>query len=64
MTESVENLILEHLRAIRARVEQHSEEFSFLKERMTSIEKQMAGIHNAIAGLHSDSATSMRDLTA
>lgn len=36
----LENLILEHLRAIRARVEQHSEEFTFLKERMTSIEKQ------------------------
>lgn len=53
MTESTENLILEHLRAIRAKLDQHSEEFRALKLRMSSMETQMANVHSDLAILHS-----------
>ena len=49
MTEQTENLILEHLRAIRAKQDQHSEEFRVMKLRMSSIETQMANVHADLA---------------
>ena len=52
MTDSAENLILEHLWAIRARVEQHSEDFAGLKLRISSIETQLGNVHTDLAILH------------
>lgn len=51
MTENIENLILEHLRHIRGRVDQIAEDVGTLKLRTTSLESQIAGLHgdNAIA---------------
>ena len=42
MTDNVENLILEHLRAIRADVGQIKEDMSTVKQRLTSVESQIA----------------------
>lgn len=52
MTDSTENLILDHLPAIRAKLDQHSEEFRSLKLRMSSMETQMANVHSDLAILH------------
>lgn len=52
MTESTDHLILEHLRGIRAKQDQHSEEFQGLKLRMSSMETQMANVHSDLAILH------------
>jgi len=51
MPEAVENLILEHLRHIRARVDQVAEDMGTMKLRLSSLESQVAGLHgdNAIA---------------
>lgn len=51
MTEQGENLILEHLRHIRGRVDQLAEDLDTIKLRLTSLETQVAGLHgdNAIA---------------
>jgi len=46
MAEASESLVLEHLRAIRGTLAQHTEEFHFLRERMNSIERQAAGLHS------------------
>ncbi len=43
MTET-ENLVLEHLRAIRAKLDQHSGEFHTLSQRMSALEKHMAAL--------------------
>ena len=56
MTEQTENLILEHLRAIRAKLDQHSEEFRGMKLRMSSLETQMANVHADLANVHADLA--------
>jgi len=50
MTESAE--ILEHLRAIRAKLDQHTEEFQAIKLRLPSLETQMANVHSDLAILH------------
>lgn len=51
MTEDVENLVLEHLRHIRGRVDQIAEDLGTVKLRLSSLESQVAGLHgdNAIA---------------
>ena len=51
MPEAVENRILEHLRHIRARVDQVAEDMGTMKLRLSSLESQVAGLHgdNAIA---------------
>ena len=51
MTENVENLILEHLRHIRGRVDQMAEDLGTVKLRLSSLESQVAGLHgdNAVA---------------
>ena len=53
MTDNTENLILEHLRAIRAKLDQHTEEFRSLKLRLSSGETQLANVHTDLAILHS-----------
>jgi tetrahydromethanopterin S-methyltransferase subunit G len=52
MTDNTENLILEHLRAIRSKLDQHSDEFRNVKLRLSSIETQMANVHSDLAILH------------
>jgi ubiquinone biosynthesis protein UbiJ len=44
MTESVENLILEHLRAIRADVAAVREDVREIKQRLSSLEAAKAGL--------------------
>ena len=41
MTESVENLVIEHLRHIRGRVDQIADDMSDLKQRMSGLETSM-----------------------
>jgi predicted nucleic acid-binding Zn-ribbon protein len=53
MTESVESLILEHLRAIRADIGTLKDDNVFIKARMSSIEHQMAGVHADFATINS-----------
>lgn len=52
MTENVENLVLEHLRHIRARVDQIAEDVNLVKHRLTSLESQAANIHSDMAIIH------------
>jgi len=51
MSDNVENLILDHLRHIRDRVDQIADDVGTLKLRLSSLESQAAGLHgdNAIA---------------
>jgi hypothetical protein len=51
MTESVENLMLEHLRHIRGRVDRLAEDMGDLKHRMSSLEVAMVMVkHEVSAG--------------
>lgn len=52
MTESTENLILEHLRAMRASIGKLEDDNTFIKARLSSIEHQMAGIHTDMANMN------------
>jgi len=63
MTEQGENLILEHLRHIRGRVDQLAEDMTTMKLRMPSLESQAAGLHgdNAIAHQRMDRIESRLD---
>ena len=51
MNENVENMVLEHLRHIRGRVDQIAEDLGTVKLRLSSLESQVSGLHadNAIA---------------
>lgn len=49
MTEGVENLIIEHLRHIRSRVDQIAEDVVDVKHRMTSLESGMALVKREVA---------------
>jgi len=44
MADNTQNLVLEHLRYIRAAVDQHSEEFTEVKARLSSLERLVAGV--------------------
>ena len=57
MTDNAENLILEHLRAMRASLARLEENDTFLNARISSLEPQMAGVHSEMAGVHADMAT-------
>ena len=43
MTDETANLVLEHLRAIRATLDHHSRQFADIQLRLTGIEQHMAG---------------------
>lgn len=47
--EDVENLILEHLRHIRGRVDQVADDMSDLKHRMSSLEHAMVAVKREVA---------------
>lgn len=49
MTENIENLIVEHLRHIRGRIDQIAEDLTDIKHRMTSLETGMALVKREVA---------------
>ena len=53
MTENIENLILEHLPAIRTDIGQIKDDLSMVAQRITSIETQVAQLHLDNAIVHS-----------
>lgn len=52
MSDNVENLILEHPRHIRGRVDILSDDMKDVKYRLTSLESQVAGLHGDLALIH------------
>ena len=53
MTETVEDLFLEHLKAIRTDIGTLTDDNVFIKARMSSIGHQMAGVHADFATINS-----------
>jgi len=49
MTDEIENLILEQLRAIRGILDQHSERLAMLVQRVGAIERDFAGLRTDFA---------------
>ncbi|AJP48096.1 hypothetical protein PG1C_05725 [Rugosibacter aromaticivorans] len=56
MTEKAENLILEHLRAIRSDTAQIKDDISEIKMRITSIDERLTLAEKGIANIHGDMA--------
>jgi vacuolar-type H+-ATPase subunit D/Vma8 len=56
MNDAVENLVLEHLRHIRAVVDDTRVELKDLKGRVGIVEEGMALLHREMAGLHTEYA--------
>ena len=54
MADNVENLILEHLRAIRADIGGIKEDVREIKQRLTSLETATAGLRRDNANLYGD----------
>lgn len=54
MTENTENLILEHLRAIRADIGAIKDDIRKIKSRLTSLEAAVAGLRRDSANLFGD----------
>jgi septal ring factor EnvC (AmiA/AmiB activator) len=54
MADNVENLILEHLRAIRADIGGIREDVREIKQRLTSLETAVAGLRRDNANLYGD----------
>ena len=49
MNENVENLVLEHLRHIRGRVDQSADDVGDLKQRMSGLESAMSLVRREVA---------------
>ena len=49
MSDNVENIVLEHLRHIRSRVDQIAGNMSDLKHRMSSLESAMVSVKHEVA---------------
>ncbi|MGH8489669.1 MAG: hypothetical protein ACREXS_12595, partial [Gammaproteobacteria bacterium] len=62
MTEDVDNLIIEHLRAIRADVGLIRNDIADMKLRISSLEEHVAGMRRDLALLHSDIAVTHKRL--
>ena len=56
MTENVENLILEHLKAVRADLADLRRETREVKSRIVSLEGQVVQMHKSVAFVHEDLA--------
>ena len=54
MTDSVENLVLEHLRHIRNRIDRVADTVDDIKSRLTSLEITTAGIRRDLAHMYGD----------
>lgn len=52
MTDNIENLMLEQLRAIRKAVDRNAEEMSDVKMRLSSLERSTAGLHVDLAQIN------------
>lgn len=49
MSDNMENIVLEHLRHIRSRVDQIADDMSDLKHRMSSLESAMVSVKHEAA---------------
>ena len=54
MTDNVENLVLEHLRHIRNRIDRVADTVDDIKSRLTSLEITTAGIRRDLAYMYGD----------
>jgi uncharacterized coiled-coil protein SlyX len=54
MTDNVENLVLEHLRHIRNRIDRVADTADDIKSRLTSLEITTAGIRRDLAHMYGD----------
>jgi hypothetical protein len=61
MTDNVENIVLEHLRHIRLRVDQIADDMSDLKHRMSSLESAMVSVKHEVA--HGDETDARQQVT-
>lgn len=61
MSDNVENLVLEHLRHIRSRVDQIADDISDLKHRMSSLESAMVSVKHEVA--HGDETDARQQVT-
>ena len=61
MTDIVENLVLEHLRHIRWRVDQIADDITDLKHRMSSLESAMVTVKHEVA--HGDETDARQQVT-
>jgi outer membrane murein-binding lipoprotein Lpp len=61
MAENTENLVLEHLRHIRSKVDQIADDMSDLKHRMSSLESAMVSVKHEIA--HGDDTDARQQMT-
>lgn len=61
MTDNVENLVLEHLRHIRGKVDQVSEDVIDLKLRMSSLESAMVSVKHEVT--HGDEVDARQQLS-
>jgi len=62
MTENIENLILEHLRALRAVMDRVGECLNDLKARVGQVEDHIAGMRRDLSTLHADIAITHKRL--
>jgi outer membrane murein-binding lipoprotein Lpp len=61
MSDNVENIVLEHLRHIRSRVDQIADDISDLKHRMSSLESAMVSVKHEVA--HGDETDARQQVT-
>ena len=67
MTADIESLVLEHLRAIRAKQDEHGERLGRIEARLSSVETVVAGMRRDLAHMYGDVVeghTRMDQLTA
>jgi outer membrane murein-binding lipoprotein Lpp len=61
MSDNMENIVLEHLRHIRSRVDQIADDMSDLKHRMSSLESAMVSVKHEVA--HGDETDARQQVT-
>jgi outer membrane murein-binding lipoprotein Lpp len=61
MSDNVENIVLEHLRHIRSKVDQIADDMSDLKHRMSSLESAMVSVKHEVA--HGDETDARQQVT-
>lgn len=61
MADNVDSIVLEHLRHIRARVDQIADDMGDLKHRMSSLELAMASVKHEVA--HGDETDARQQVT-
>ncbi len=61
MSDNIENIVLEHLRHIRGRVDQIADDMSDLKHRMSSLELSIVSVKHEVA--HGDETDARQQVT-